>query len=395
VLRWVTRLVGFVALFAIVAPAAHGASYVRDRTCAVSGGGNATIAKGGRADFYASARGTISTAMLFVDFSDAPAGSLDTRQLHDLYVSRSERWFAEASYGRANLNVRPLHGWLRMPQPASSYFPPGGDRDFDRYITDVIRTADPSFDFGGVEIVYVVPAPHSGQADGPAHFGPPLRADGQELSNFVTFGDDTVRADAAEETHSELLVHETGHELSLPDYYSYDGGSDVHRYVGFWDSMGEAFLGNHFSAWSKRMLGWLRPADFLCLRSGRATITLRPLTATSGRRGVFIRLSATRAYVVEARRKQGFDSPLCAEGVVVYRLDGRLNGENGALTVRRHLADSGDTSPCNGGETVGRFDRAPFTPGSTFRDRRARVTVKVLASTASGYRIRVVKRRAG
>jgi M6 family metalloprotease-like protein len=391
-LRWATRLVGFVALLAIVAPAAHGASYVRDRTCAVSGGGNATIATGARAGAYPSARGTISTAMLFVDFSDAPAGSIDTRQLHDLYVSRSERWFAEASYGRANLTVRPLHGWLRMPQPAGSYFPPGGTRDYERYIADAIRTADPSFDFAGAEIVYIVPAPHSGLDDGPAHFRPTLDADGQQLSNFVTFGDDTVLADPAEETHSELLVHETGHELSLPDYYSYDGGPDIHRYVGFWDSMGEAFLGNHFSAWSKRMLGWLRRSDFLCLRSGRARLTLRPLTATSGRRGVFIRLSATRAYVVEARRKQGFDGPLCSEGVVVYRLDGRLDGENGALTVRRRLADSGDSPPCNGRATVGRFDRAPFTAGSTFRDRRAGVTVKVLASTASGYRISVAKR---
>ncbi|MEA2468625.1 MAG: hypothetical protein QOJ57_2751 [Thermoleophilaceae bacterium] len=388
--RWLPASL-VVAGLLLTAPA--GAAVVRDRTCAVSGGGDTTIVADPRARGFVSAAGTISTAMLFVDFSDAEGGALDTKALYDLYVPRSERWFTEASYGRAKLTVRPLHGWLRMPQPGSAYFPPGGTGDFDRYITDALRAADQTFDFRGVEIVYIVAAPRSGLDNGPAHFGPSRVLDGQKLSNFVTFGDDTVLSDPASEINSKLLVHETGHEMSLPDYYSYDGGSDIHRNLGFWDPMGEAFLGNHFSAWSKRMLGWLRPADFLCVRSGSATFDLRAIDSQRGRRGVFIRLSPTRAYIVEARRKQGFDTPICTEGVVVYRLDGRKAGDKGSLTVRRHLPDSGDDSACSGGLTVGRFDRAPFTPGSAFRDRAAGVTVQVLSQTAAGYRVRVTKSR--
>jgi M6 family metalloprotease-like protein len=357
----------------------------------VSGKGDTTIVANPTARGFVSAAGTISTAMLFVDFSDAEGGALDTQDLYDLYVPRSQRWFREASYGRAKLTVRPLHGWLRMPQPGSTYFPPGGTRDYDRYITDALRAANETFDFRGVEIVYIVAAPRSGQDDGPAHFGPSLTFDGQSLSNFVTFGDDTVLTDPASETHSKLLVHETGHEMSLPDYYSYDGGDDIHRHLGFWDPMGEAFLGNHFSAWSKRMLGWLRRSDFLCMSSGSATLDLRAIDWASGRRGVFIRVSPSRAYIVEARRKRGFDLPICTEGVVVYRLDGRKAGDKGSLTVRRHLPDSGDGSACAGAPVVGRFDRAPFIPGSAFRDRAAGVTVEVLSATAAGYRVRVRK----
>jgi M6 family metalloprotease-like protein len=382
-------LIAMGLLFA--APA--GAAVVRDKACAVSGGGDTTISADPRAKGFVSAKGTIATAMLFVDFSDAEAGALDTQALYDFYVPRSQRWFQEASYGRAKLAVRPLHGWLRMPHPGSTYFPEGGERDYDRYITDALRAANETFDFRGVEIVYIVAAPRSGQDDGPAHFGPSRVLDGQKLSNFVTFGDDTVLTDPASETHSKLLVHETGHELSLPDYYSYDGGDDIHRNLGFWDPMGEAFLGNHFSAWSKRMLGWLRKPDFLCMRSGSTTLDLRAIDSQRGRRGVFIRVSASRAYIVEARRKQGFDAPICTEGVVVYRLDGRKAGDKGSLTVRRHLPDSGDGSACSGGATAGRFDRAPFVPGSAFRDRTAGVTVEVLSQTTTGYRVRVTKSR--
>jgi M6 family metalloprotease-like protein len=393
-LRSARLLLNVVVALALLAPAAD-AAFVPDRSCAVRGSGDNTIVPDPAAAGYVPATGTVSTAMIFVDFQDAEAGTLDTQALYDLYVPRSQRWFTEASYGRASLTVRPRHGWLRMPHPASTYFPPGGEEQYGRYIADALKAADPSVDFRGIELVYLVPAPHSGLELGPAHFGPEHKFDGQSLSNFVTFGDDSVLATPESETKSKLLVHETGHELSLPDYYSYDGGTDIHRHLGFWDPMGEAFLGNHFSAWSKRMLGWLRRPDFVCVRSGSTTFTLRPITSTAGKRGVFVRLSRTRAYIVESRVRSGFDAPLCSEGVVVYRLDGNRRGDTGALTVRRHLADSGEESPCNGEMTEGKFDRAPFPPGSTFRDRAAGVTVDVLTRTSAGFRVRVTKRRAG
>lgn len=385
-------LIAAAAAALLTAPAAAQARVVTDPTCAVSGGGNATIVAHPRQSGFVSSTGTIHTAMVFVDFSDAPSGGLDTHALYHDYVDRSKRWYSASSYGLAKLSVRPRYGWLRMPRPGATYFPSRGERRYTRYISDAVRAANRSFDFRGVDIVYIVAAPHSGLDNGPAHFQPAIRVDGKRISNFVTFGDDTILTDPASQTRSKLLVHETGHELSLPDYYSYDGGNDIHRWLGFWDPMGEAFIGNEFSAWTKRMLRWLTPADFLCMRSGDATFDLHAVDWKGGRRGVFIRLSPTRAYILEARRQRGFDAQICSEGVVVYALDGRLLGPNGALRVQRSQPDSGDpSSSCPGRLTVGRFDRAPFTPGSSFRDSAAGVTVDVLAQTAAGYRVHVHK----
>jgi M6 family metalloprotease-like protein len=282
--------------------------------------------------------------------------------------------------------VTPRHGWLRMPRPAAAYFPAGGEVDYNRYITDALTAADPTFDFSGIELVYIVPAPGSGHPIGPAHFQPRLVLDGQELENHVTFGDDSMLDTPASGTHSELLVHETGHELSLPDYYSYTG-DDVHRHLGAWDPMGDAFLGNHLSAWSKRKLGWLGKSEFLCVSRGRSTVELRAADVPRGRHALFIRLSATRAFIVEARRRSGFDAPICSEGVVVYLLDGRRKGDTGGLTVRPRLPDSGESC----GDSLVRFDQAAFAPGSTFRS--GKVTVKVVSATANGYRVTVAKRR--
>jgi M6 family metalloprotease-like protein len=373
-------------LLAVALPQPVHAAIVKDRTCAVTGSGDVTTNTDPR--FFVSSKGEVKTAMLFVDFPDVQAGALSTQSVYDLFVPRSQRWYQEVSYGRASLSVAPHHGWLRMPRPAAEYFPRGAEVDYQRYIADALNAADPAVDFSGVELVYIVPAPGSGHELGPAHFSPDMVLDGQELRNFVTFGDDTMLSDPATETHSELLVHETGHELSLPDYYSYTG-EDIHRNLGSWDPMGEAFLGNHFSAWSKRKLGWLGKSEFLCVSSGSSTVELRALDAPTGRRGVFIRVSSTRAFIVEARRRRGFDAPICAEGVVVYLLDGRRDGATGGLTVRRRLPDSGEAGSC--GESTGRFDRAPFVPGTTFR--WGKVSVAVLSTTANGYRIRVSKRR--
>ncbi len=276
-----------------------------------------------------------------------------------------------------------------MPRPAAQYFKSGAEIDYDRYITDALETADPSVDFSGIELVYIVPAPNSGHELGPAHFGPQMVLDGQTLKNFVTFGDDTMLADPATETHSELLVHETGHELGLPDYYSYTG-DDIHRWLGFWDPMGEAFLGNHFSAWSKRKIGWLGKSEFLCMKSGSSTVELRAADVPRGRHAVFIRLSATRAFIVEARRRRGFDAPICAEGVVVYLLDGRRTGDNGGLTVRRRLPDSG-----NAGQLW--RERRPLRPGPLRsrgrRSARARSPSRCCPRPTNGYRVQVSKRR--
>ena len=106
------------------------AAVVKDRTCAVTGAGDVTTNT--EKSFNVNARGEVRAAMLFVDFSDAQGGTLDTQSVYDLFVPRSRGWFQEVSYGRVSLSVSARQGWLRMPRPAAQYCKSGAEIDYDR-----------------------------------------------------------------------------------------------------------------------------------------------------------------------------------------------------------------------------------------------------------------------
>jgi hypothetical protein len=114
--------------------------------------------------FFAQPQGTIRAAMIFVDFSDAPAGSLTTQQAADHVLGREnfpslgkryafQRLYNEESYGKltVDVEVRSDLGWRRMPKPSSSQdynFSMTGKDRFNaqkNYITDAARLFTPLF----------------------------------------------------------------------------------------------------------------------------------------------------------------------------------------------------------------------------------------------------------
>src|SRR3954466_4737686 len=69
---------------------------------------------------YHPSTGTIHGAMVFVDFSDAPA-SETTTALYDAVVPWAQSWFTEVSYGAVTLAVTPAPTWFRMPKTSTAY----------------------------------------------------------------------------------------------------------------------------------------------------------------------------------------------------------------------------------------------------------------------------------
>ena len=122
-------------------------------------------------------------------------------------------------------------------------------------------------------------------------------------------------------TNISVMCHETGHSLGLPDLYARpeNPGSEG---AGRWCVMSNhANNGRpqHFSAWSKEQLGWLNPV--VVDPTVKQKLVLGPVEgSTSECLKVLVRRDGSEYFLLENRRKQGFDASLPAEGLLIWRV---------------------------------------------------------------------------
>jgi M6 family metalloprotease-like protein len=337
----------------------------------------------------------VPAVMLFVDFPDLHATE-STSTLYEHLVPRSRAWFDEVSYGHVRLDVSPVKRWFRLPRSLRSYGLADGISwpEHHDYIAAAVAAADGAVDFSRYRVVYVVAAKGTRVERSPAfeaYPGSGIEADGTELRYGATFFEDT-KLDAR--YAANVLIHETGHILGLPDLYDVrDSGLwSLFRFAGGWDTMSWNDPGFHFLAWEKWKLGWLEPSQLTCLDSpGELTATLSPLERAGGLKAVVLPTSASSALVVEARRRIGQDAGLCDEGVLVYAVDASVRGGYGPVRVRP--AQSDRNSELRG--ECGPLYNAPFDHANgavaRFDDLFAGLTVRVLSSGPRGYRVRVTR----
>lgn len=274
--------------------------------------------------------GVSRAKVIFVDFSDAPAGTLTPAGITAGWMTSGVRWLRTSSYGKFNVQLDPHPTWIRMPRPSASYGFPGVGYDLHKvYIADALAAADATADFSQADVVYIVPAPGAAIPQSPTFRGLPVEfpLDGRNMHRVVTFGMDGYRFGRT------TLPHETGHLLGLPDLYA-SGGTDLHRYVGSWDVMGNIFQPTDYFAWHRLKLGWLTPGQFTCATStGTTTATLTPLGGTGGKKAIFVKTGPYTALIAENRQRVGNDRGICDAGILVYKVDSRIETMHGPIKV--------------------------------------------------------------
>jgi M6 family metalloprotease-like protein len=122
-----------------------------------------------------------------------------------------------------------------------------------------------------------------------------------------------------------VFCHEFGHLLGLPDLYARpeNPGSEG---LGVWCAMSNQ-SGNgqpqHFSAWCKEQLGWLKPA--VLDPTVKQKLVLGPIEESSKECfKVLIRADGSEYLLLENRTKKGFDRSLPAEGLLIWHIvDGK------------------------------------------------------------------------
>jgi M6 family metalloprotease-like protein len=117
------------------------------------------------------------------------------------------------------------------------------------------------------------------------------------------------------------FVHEFGHMLGLPDLYARpeNPGSEG---LWQWCLMSNQITNGrpqHMSAWCKEQLGWLTPT--VIDPTVRQKLVLSPINgSTSECFKVLARADGSEYFLLEVRKKTGFDTDLPGEGLLIWRV---------------------------------------------------------------------------
>ncbi|KAF4452311.1 hypothetical protein F53441_4829 [Fusarium austroafricanum] len=284
-----------------------------------------------------SATGTLNAFMFFVDFPDAVDGG-SPKALHDKMVPGATEWYEKASYGKLKLKVTAdTSAYHRMPKPIAEYNWMGRNGNgwfIEPYIQDAIDafTAKGTRSPPEVDVLYIVPTGRAANymARSITRYEPISTRQGKKVTfkKTVTFG-------AADwDLNAKTMIHETGHTICLPDYYSFSSYAGL--YVGGYSIMAQTEgIAPDFFAWDKYRLGWIQDKAVDCvLEAGSTTHVLTPLAVDgAGKKAVVIAGSETTALIAEVRIPAGVDEKVCAPGVILTTINTRMAAGNGLIKV--------------------------------------------------------------
>lgn len=291
-----------------------------------------------------------------------------------------DSYYREVSYGLAWIDATVADKWYQVQTPLSKLNIQKWDfneKDMDKFRREAVKAADNDVNFRDYDFVYIVGA---GEVWGHARcdFGVPTDDGVTTFKGVVVSEQDRVGTYAHELAHLLPSDIEDRGECGLPDLYSYDlakKDQESSIWIGPWDLMDINNPLRGFSAWSKIALGWLKPET---LRLGPAkafTLNLQPLEKDAGLRAVVVTLTSKASYVIEVRRRIGYDNAMPNEGVLVYFVD--MSKESGYGVVR--VIDANPNTKT--------LHDAPFKKGSIFEDAKNGVYVLVALTDGVGFTI--------
>jgi hypothetical protein len=144
---------------------------------------------------------------------------------------------------------------------------------------------------------------------------------------------------------------------------------------GSWNNQGET--PSHLSSWCKIKLGWLSNDRIKIINEKEyASILLDPLEKNSkGFLVIKIPISQKSYYLIEFRKKIGFDSYLPNEGIIILFIDESKEFEEGAIKII-------DANPL-----TENLDDAAFKIGQEFKDQSNGLKIKIISIKNSSYEI--------
>ena len=324
-----------------------------------------------------SSTGQLKALVILVDFPDNQSsqnknhysemlfssGTYPTGSMHD--------YFAECSYGQLDV-TGDVFGWYRMPQNYTYYT--DGQNGFGTYpqnvqklVQDAVVAANADVNFsdydvdgdGVVDALFIIHAGTGAEVTGNANqiwshrwSIPPVTLDGVKITDYTM---------EPEDGKIGVFSHELTHVFNVPDLYDTDNSSNG---VGKWCLMAAGSWLNggnapaHPCAWVKQKLGWVVPIT----PQADAVGTMLPDVESNQK---IMKLwtggtSSNEYFLLEYRKKKGFDVNLPMEGLLIYHVDDTRtsNSDEGHylvaveqadgkldLEAKRNSGDAGDPFP--------------------------------------------------
>lgn len=303
-----------------------------------------------------------------------------------------DNYWRETTYGKLNLAGSGVFGWYNLPNPESYYKDANGNMLEDRLTQDCTAAADPYVLFTNyTNINLMVNTLYADYALGGTDT---LNRDGQNKAyGFAWMPRWGYQKDPTYLGGQYILAHEMGHSFGLP----HSSGPHGATYDSGWDVMSDgsicspqdANLGciaTHTISAHKDKAGWLDASrKYAATTAANQSVALERI-AQPGTTGYLmakipIAGSSTRFYTVEARRIVGYDDQTPADAVIIHKVD--TTNATG-LTPIAKVVDPNTDNNKNVNDASARW-----LPGETFTDAANNISVRVDASTASGYTVTI------
>lgn len=230
-------------------------------------------------------------------------------------------YYKEISYGTFNVEGK-FVGWVEVSKKRTEYGTGTGtsNREKTALLTEamdklVAKNKDALKDFDGVFFLYAGGRVQTTR--GGLYW--PHRASvthgGKRWPYFI------VQEGGGDMTNISVFCHEFGHMLGLPDLYARPEVPGMEG-VGVWCAMSQQSGGGqpqHFSAWSKDQLGWVKPVAID--PRDKQKLVLSPIEdSPSECFKVILRPDGSEYLLLENRQNKGFDKSLPATGLLIWRV---------------------------------------------------------------------------
>jgi M6 family metalloprotease-like protein len=292
--------------------------------------------------------GKVNPKILFIplSFSDTPEFSETDLARMESVLNEVKEFYKETSYGFVNLNFEILEKskWLSIEKSAESYglTNPRPQQNNTEALTEILTKVDSSVNFDLYDGVIIETARYSGRGVGQAFLGQKF-----PTQNGTAKGVSLETANAA--GSFQTLAHELGHTLfGLEDLYvflndqrpSVPGGANP---AGSWDMMSNS--SKEFFGWSKFLSGWLESNQVRCITNQSPTSHYLESLESLGQapKLVLINLQVGVSIGVEVRQRS-----YMPRGVLVYKVDSRINHGDGPITAQTELISEGKSLDIDG-----------------------------------------------
>ena len=285
--------------------------------------------------------------------------------------------FSQQSYGNHTVTVDIDYAWIRMPEPYVQNVYPQSGRPTN-YIHDALLAAQAAgHEMINYDLVYLA-MPLGVSPNSPTHyFGDGELAGVNNAPRVViTFGDD---AQNDYWTRKQLVMHETGHAMGMPDLYMYSGwdlpqNQDV---MGPWDIMGNNWEALGYCGWTRHYWGWLEASRKAWVPSGSQTISLAPLDGSTGTSLIVLPGANFPDDVIVIENPTPF-KPSVANGVLIYTIDSTVAGGSGPMRI---VFPNGVSSAY--------ADNVLWQPGSSYTDPATGSLIEILNTAGDDFIVRV------